>query len=82
MGARQRNLKSFYHVLTDIYFISQCDTTYFSISDWSTLDFMLTDVPLTRLGNVRQLNIRRGKKLGFKLSHRQPRGYFLFIEKD
>ena len=27
---------------------------------------------LTRLENVRQLNIRRGKKLGFQLSHRQP----------
>ena len=27
---------------------------------------------VTRLENVRQLNIRRGKKLGFLLSHRQP----------
>ena len=27
---------------------------------------------VTRLENVRQLNIRRGKKLGFQLSHRQP----------
>ena len=27
---------------------------------------------VTRLENVRQLNIRRGKKLGFELSHRQP----------
>ena len=26
----------------------------------------------TRLGNVRQLNIRRSKKLGFQLSHTQP----------
>ena len=26
----------------------------------------------TRLENVRQLNIRQGKKLGFKLSQRQP----------
>ena len=28
---------------------------------------------VTGLENVRQLNIRRGKKLGFQLSHRQPR---------
>ena len=28
---------------------------------------------VTRLENVRQLNIRQGKKLGFQLSHRQPR---------
>ena len=27
---------------------------------------------VTRLENVLQLNIRRGKKLGFQLSHRQP----------
>ena len=27
---------------------------------------------VTRLENVRQLNIRWGKKLGFQLSHRQP----------
>ena len=27
---------------------------------------------VTRLENVRQLNLRRGKKLGFQLSHRQP----------
>ena len=27
---------------------------------------------VTRLKNVRQLNIRQGKKLGFKLSHTQP----------
>ena len=29
----------------------------------------------TRLKNVRQLNIREGKKLGFQLSHRQPLMY-------
>ena len=27
---------------------------------------------VTRLENVRQLNIKRGKKLGFQLSYRQP----------
>ena len=27
---------------------------------------------VTRVKNVRQLNIRRGKKLGFQLLHRQP----------
>ena len=27
---------------------------------------------VTRLENVHQLNIRRDKKLGFQLSHRQP----------
>ena len=27
---------------------------------------------LTGLENIHQLNLRRGKKLGFQLSHRQP----------
>ena len=33
---------------------------------------------VTRLENVRQLNIRRGKKLDFQLSHRQSPMYCLF----
>ena len=37
---------------------------------------------VTRLENVRQLNIRRGKKLGSQLSHRQPhiKCYFVGIQ--
>ena len=53
-----------------MYFI-QTDTTDFCSSDWSTFDFRRA---LTHLENKRQLNIRRGKKLGFLLSHRQPPG--------
>ena len=33
---------------------------------------------LTRLENVHQLNISRGKKLGFELSHRQTRNDDLY----
>ena len=36
------------------------------------LDHWRHQSALTRLENVRQLNVRRGKKLGFQLSHRQP----------
>ena len=32
-----------YSILT-IYFVLQSDTSYFSSSDWSTLDFLLTHV--------------------------------------
>ena len=57
-----------------IYYVFQSDTTDFSSSDWSTRT-------VTHLRNVRQLNIRRDKKLDFQLSHRHPRSAFI-INKD
>ena len=66
---------SFWNLYFNIQFLWQSGTTYFSSSDWSTLDFLLTGVTnvlLTRLENVRQLNIRRGKKLSFQLSQKHP----------
>ena len=55
-----------------IWFLQQSNTTYFSSSDWSALDFFLADATnnvVTHLENIQQLNKRRGKKLGFQLSH-------------
>ena len=42
---------------------------YFSSFDWSSLDFLLMTSPtaVTCLENVRQLDIRRSKKVGFQL---------------
>ena len=34
---------------------------------------------VTHLENVRQLNIRRGKKMGFQLAHRQPPQRYLMV---
>ena len=59
-----------YWISKTVYFI-QTDTTDFCSSDLSTFDFRRA---LTHLENKRQLNIRRGKKLGFLLSHRQSPG--------
>ena len=58
-----------------IQFPLQSDTIYFSSFEWLTLGFFAYPCyqrAVTRLENVRQLNITRGKKLGFQLSHKQP----------
>ena len=59
---------------TNIQTILQSGTTYFLSSDWSTWYFAhwRHQRAVTRFKNVHQLNIRREKKLGFQLSHRQP----------
>ena len=50
------------------------EISYFSSSDWLTLDFLLTHVTTVLYNSPRKCTPvkRRGKKLGFQLSHRQP----------
>ena len=50
------------------------ETSYFSSSDWLTLDFLLTHVTTVLYNSPRKCTPvkRRGKKLGFQLSHGQP----------
>ena len=52
----------------------QSDTSYFSSLIGKHLTFCLlrNQRAVTRLANVRQLTIRRGKKLALQLSHGQP----------
>ena len=70
-----RDLANYIHKIririnTSIQFLFQCDTTYFSSSDFFA--YPRDQRAVTRLENVRHLNIRRGKKEGFRLSHTQP----------
>ena len=70
-----RDLANYIHKIririnTRIYFLFQCDTTYFSSSDFFA--YPLDQRAVTHLENVRHLNIRRGKKGGVQLSHTQP----------
>ena len=70
-----RDLANYIHKIririnTRIYFLFQCDTTYFQSSDFFA--YPRDQRAVTRLENVRHLNIRRGKKGGFQLSHTQP----------
>ena len=63
-------LTIWYHLLLEFWLV---DTWFFA--QWRQ------QRAVTCLENVRQLNIRRDKKLGFQLSHRQPLHGKIFFQK-
>ena len=54
--------------------------TFIQMYTYSTFDVWRHDRAVNRLENVRQSNIRRGKKLGVQLSHKQAL-YITIFEK-
>ena len=66
-----------YYFNKNICIVLQSDTSYSRVLIGQSLIFCSPTWPkcCNLPSNVRQLNIRRGKKLGFQLSHRQPPNY-------